>query len=352
PQKIVFTEDDLYNADTFSFGSIIGSITNKSSNGYALLPNIEKQFGNDSEEYKITLSRLKQCCKAQSAQIDKAKIGKEVKGIPKLWIHKQKINKDESGNVLDSDEVVKEINKYNNILLNKYPYFFKYLYKDAKRKYNKYCEENEMTCHQKFQMSFKKLKDLARHSQEQEQFIKNFYTYSPLTHSDSPMNLLCKYIEGINFQINDKVKNTTDFDMTLYKSSNYNYTKEQYAEIIRVLKTHISSIKFDRLLPKDEDDDTHFDVDVVKEYKVDNDTLEKNINEVCSNVYVVTNCLIDYFYIDKPSANKDVLWSIYGKYIFNNVKENTFATPKFPFPNKDGDIIYWNKQYLLKEIIV
>ena len=75
PKKIIFTEDDLYKADTFSFGSIIGSITNKSSNGYAKLPLIEKKFGKDSQEYRLVKSRLQQCCKAQSAQIDKAKIG-------------------------------------------------------------------------------------------------------------------------------------------------------------------------------------------------------------------------------------------------------------------------------------
>ena len=71
PNKTIFTEYDLYKADTFSFGSIIGSITNKSSNAYALLNNLEKTYGRGSEEYKVTYSRLMQCCKAQSAQIDK-----------------------------------------------------------------------------------------------------------------------------------------------------------------------------------------------------------------------------------------------------------------------------------------
>ena len=66
PQKIVFTEEDLYRSDIFGFGSKIGSITNKSSSAYALLPNLPE----GSEEYKLTHSRLVQCCKAQSCQID------------------------------------------------------------------------------------------------------------------------------------------------------------------------------------------------------------------------------------------------------------------------------------------
>lgn len=71
PKKILFTDEDLYRADTFGFGSIIGSITNKSSIAYSLLPLIERDYGKDSEEYKLTVSRLQQCCAAQSRQIDK-----------------------------------------------------------------------------------------------------------------------------------------------------------------------------------------------------------------------------------------------------------------------------------------
>ena len=36
----------------------------------ALLPVIEKKYGRESDEYKILLSRLQQCCVAQSKQID------------------------------------------------------------------------------------------------------------------------------------------------------------------------------------------------------------------------------------------------------------------------------------------
>jgi len=345
PQKIVLTDEDLYMADTFSFGSIIGSITNKSSNGYALLSNLEKKYGIDSKEYRLTLSRLKQCCKAQSAQIDKAKIGKEVKGIPKLWVQKQEIKEN------DSEELIKEKEFYNNILLNKYPYFFKYLYKEAKKKYNKYCEESEITCHQKFKMSFKKLRELERLSPEQKQFINNYYKYMPLTYSDSPMNLLCKHIESINFEINKKIKATDSEDIVkYYQNVNHPYTKEQYADITEVLNQYIKGVRYDKLLPDDKDNDFNFNKDAITEYKVNNDMLEKNINKICSDVYLITNVLINYFYNEKPSANKDVLWSTYGKYIYKNVKEKSNLKIMFPFPDKNGDIKYMGTNYSPKEI--
>ena len=82
PKKVVPTEKDLYEADTFSFGTLIGQITNKGSAGYAILD----LFDEDSQEYQITKNRLKMSCKLQSAQIDKSKIGQKVKGIPKMWV--------------------------------------------------------------------------------------------------------------------------------------------------------------------------------------------------------------------------------------------------------------------------
>lgn len=350
PEKIIFTDEDLYKADTFSFGSIIGSITNKSSNAYALLLNIEKYYGKESEEYQMILSRLKQCCKAQSAQIDKAKIGKEVKGIPKIWVKKQEIKTDKEKNILDSEDIIKEKNFYNSILLNRYPYFFKYLYKDAKKRYNKYCEQTEITCHQKFKKSFKKLIDTNNKNIEEQKFIDNFYNYSPLTHSDSSMNLLCKYIESINFDINTKIKVDSNINIIdLYKNKNYFYTQEQYEQIIKVLQNHIMGIQFDKFMP-DKDNDMNFNENTIKEFKLDNDNLERKINKICSNIYIVVNCLIDYFYKNNLNTNKDILWNTYGKYIFYNVKTNTNKPYLFPFLDENGDIVYLNKKYSLKGI--
>ena len=352
PKKIVFVDDDLYKADTFSFGSIIGSITNKSSNGYALLPNIEKKYGIDSDEYKITLSRLKQCCKAQSAQIDKAKIGKAVKGIPELWIRKQEIVKNDDGNIIDSEKIIKQKELHNKILLNKYPYFFKYLYKHAKNRYKKYCDQNEITCHQKFKMSFSKLKRLEKLSLEQKQFIDNYYRYMPLTYSDSSANLLCKYIESINFEINSKIKALNIDVINFYKNDNHPYSEDQYNQIIEILNQHIMGVKYNKLSQINNNEDNDYNEDDIREFKLDNDTLENKMNNVCSDAYLVTNVLLDYFYVIKSSANKDILWSTYGKYIYQNIKEKCTGKISFPFPNKNGDIKYFGTNYSLKEINV
>ena len=66
PHKKLFTEDDLFVTDTFSFGTQIGQITNTCSTICALMA----EFPEDSEEYKLLGDRLKAGCAAQSRQIN------------------------------------------------------------------------------------------------------------------------------------------------------------------------------------------------------------------------------------------------------------------------------------------
>lgn len=331
PKKLLFTEDDLYEADTFSFGSIIGSITNKSSNGYAKLPLIEKEFGKDSQEYRLVKSRLQQCCKAQSAQIDKAKIGQEVKGIPKVWITRNALRK--------NDKKVVRKTLYNNTLLDKYPYFFKYVYKDTNKEYKKYLDEYNIICKQKYRMDFDALEALAEKTAEQETFISNFYEFCPVVISDSPMNLLCRYIENIKWNIPQKTKaDNSAFDYTIYKRNAFEYLpyyNDVKAITVQFLKEQRNTILTDNTYE-------------------DSDTLFERLRNINSNPYIIVNCLIDYFYYEKPSSNKDVLWTTYGKYIYKNIIENTGnSTALFPMPCSDTDsydIEYLGYHYKLQEV--
>lgn len=301
-------------------------------------------------EYKITFSRLQQCCKAQSAQIDKTKIGKEVKGIPKLWIEKRHINVDAEGNVLDSEDIIKEKELYNSILLNKYPYFFKHRYKHVKRSFNRYYEQKDTTCRQKYRMSLDNLLNLRRKTPDQKEFINNYYDYSPVIFSDSPMNLLCKYIESINFDIKNKIKpDETEKYILLYKKNNVGYSKELFDQVVIKLDEYLQKKHFDKWFTQSDIDLENKDDDGIYEYFVE-DTLEDSLNSLSSNIYEIVNCLIDYFYIYKTSLNKDILWKSYGKYIYKNIRENTDEGVYFPMPNNEGNINYLNKKYSLKEL--
>lgn len=353
PEKIIFTEDDLYLSDTFSFGSIIGSITNKGSNGYALLPIIEEKYGKDSKQYKLLKSRLQQCCKAQSAQIDKAKIGRAVKGIPDIWINRNKIEKDNDGNIIDPNYEEKLF--YNELLLNRYPYFFRYVYKDTNKEYKKYLDEYNVTCKQKFKMSLNELESLQRKTEEQKKFIESFYEFCPVVISNSSMNMLCKYIESINFNVSQHTKIKTEEDVyKLYKSS-ASYNKKEYVAIVDEYQKFINNKRFEVVNNDGSgNDENEYDENLEMGLKNDSDDLYFKLSRINSNPYVVLNCLVDYLYNEKKNSNKDILWITYGKYIYNNVLRNSnVTTVMFPFPTKENekaDIEYLGYKYTLHEV--
>lgn len=333
PEKKQFIEEDLYNSDLFSFGSIIGSITNKGSNGYALLPIIEKEYGKESDEYKILISRLQQCCKAQAKQIDKTKIGKAVKGIPKVWVTKT------------------EDEKLNRTLLNKYPYFFTYRYKDARDKYRKYVDENNMMSHTLFGMSVDELMEKEAPDEKQSVFISNYYKYIPVTISDSSMNLICKYVEKVDFDINRKIKSQGEFDWSIYKNKNANYTDSEYKVVIKLLKDRLQKFKHEiRTTPDDQS--CKFDSGEWFYYLLGLEDLEDDFLEICSDVNAVTNILVDYYYRDKPTANKELLWRLVGKYMIENLYGQTDNSIYFPVANENGDIKYLGNTYKLEKILI
>lgn len=341
PEKKIFAKEDIQNADKFGFGSIIGQITNKSSNAYALLKEIEDKYGKDNDMWEITYSRLIQCCKAQSCQIDKTKLGREVKGIPKLWVEYRKTDDKtiEKNNYTAED--IEKIKFYNSILLDKYPYFFRYRYPDCKKKYDKYVDSNETACRQRFGISLKSLIDLSQKTPEQMTFLDNYYKYMPVTMSDSPMNLLCKYIEGINFEISKKIKEESSDNTILNLKYDIEYNKSDYEKVSDIIDKCLlfqRELQFENI-EKEKDKCGAFD-------------FSKYTTEIIlaiGNVEKALNCVIDYFYINNPQKSKDIMWEMFGRYIYTRIKKD-ISTVMFPMPDKNGDITYLGENYSVQEV--
>lgn len=339
PEKILFTEDDLYHSDTFAFGSIIGSITNKSTSAYALLPIIENKYGKDSEEYRILNSRLQQCCKAQSAQIDKTKIGRDVKGIPKIWTEKQ------------DNEL------YNHILLNRHPYFFRYLYKEANKKYKQHYKNYNDMCLMYFNMTIDELLTLHQKTIKQQKFIEKYYEKMPLIYSNSTMNLLCRYIENINFEISSKIRINCSQDLyKIYKDNNLAYDETIYTKIKSIVDEFLKDKRNEHSNSKSSNDfqSENENKDNLEEIEVSNNYDDLKIKLLqYGDANIVTNCLVDYFYINS-STNKDILWAMFGNVMFDNVKYNSnfSGKTKFPMPSNDGDILYLGERYKWEEVIL
>ena len=328
PKKIIPTEEDLFKFDKFSMGSIIGQITNKGAAAYALLPLLKQKYGQESYEYELTLSRLKQGCKAQSLQIDKAKIGEQVKGIPDCWItQKEGQNPD--------------------LLLNKRPYFFKYLYKDSKREYNEYVKQQDFLCQTQFHKSLEELLVAEEVTEEEEWFLKKYQKWCPLIDSPSCMNILCHYIESIDFELKEKIKSSSDFLFyENYKNKGVYYSEKQKSLVLMALKEfNLLKAKEKLNLIENQEFNREDFIEPVKTH-----TLEQICNQYVSNTDIIVNVLLDYFYYENPKSNKDILWASFGKKICENLKENSPSKILFPLEDVNGELEYLGKKYKVREV--
>ena len=153
------------------------------------------------------------------------------------------------------------------------------------------------------------------------------------------MNLLCKYIENIHWGITQKTKTiVSSFDYTIYQRKEFDYLP-YYNDVRTVIQQFMK-----------EQRNT-----ILAEQLCENDAaLSQRLRRVNCNPYIIVNCLVDYFYREKPNSNKDVLWVTYGKYIYKNIIENTGTTTAlFPMPCVDGepyDIEYLGYHYKLPEV--
>lgn len=341
PVKKLFTKKDLYASDKFGFGSKIGAITNKGTIGYALLPLLEKRYGKDSEQVALVESRIKQCCVAQSKQIDRTKIGQAVKSIPKVWINRQKR--------LDNDthDICKHKELLNACLLNRRPYFFKYRYREDRQKHRDYYARKNSVCLSKFGMSVAQLREKQDRTPEQNAWLWEYFDYSPLIESDSPMNLLCRYLEEVNFKVAAKVKTSEHFTPFEYMSDGQEW-EDYYNDVVKCYERH-----------KKDTRSVFSSGDNSEAYPKKKERLMLSLKQqfrfICPVDRIVADALVFYCYVQHPSVSKDALWSLYGKILCKNaVKKAISRGEMFVWPEEcaygEGDTIYLGKSYKLEEV--
>ena len=89
-----------------------------------------------------------------------------------------------------------------------------------------------------------------RLTQEQKEFVTNFETHCPIIISDSSMNLLCRYIESVNFNISNKIKVEFDFkQFDIYKYKDIEY-EQHYKLFEKELKLILSNIRQSKIVQK------------------------------------------------------------------------------------------------------
>jgi len=340
PVKKLFTEDDLFVTDTFSFGTQIGQITNTTSTFVGMMA----MFDKDTREYKQLADRVKAGCAAQSRQIDKTKIGENVKtlgSVCKMWQH--------IDNAKDTPEEIEQKMFYNRILADKKPYFFKYKYKALNKELNEYNKKNDENSQVRFGKTLKQLLDTPKDERtpEEVEFIYYYDKFFPVIDSNCVMNRICKYIEGIDFHIKQKVRNSSDFDYKVLLSQNFTLNNKLYAQVKTTVEKTFKEweeLTKSRKVGKVEKSLGSANIQAKFEREVECGILKQKLEEIVLNEEQLANYLVYLFYVDKPSFSKSTLWMLAGKQIYENVKSK-HSSFNFPIKDENGALSFLYEKY-------
>lgn len=339
--------------DCAAFNTKVGFITNLASNFIAMLNN----YNENSEEYKEIRKRIDILRKFQGDCIDAAK-GEIFIPPPKEWSKKQKyISITSEMTPKEKKEAEKDnqiINFNNKICGDRKPYFFGYVYPKYLRDHMRHKKNYKKMCELLFGCTIYELSQKKDKTSKEITFLKRYYKYMPLLVNNCTMNILCKYVEDVEFD-NKWKKSEKQFDYTILMSDNYDIDdKELYLKIKNIIKEFNKKynlvIKEKRELIElenivlDEEEEDGFNLELsmlIQDY-------ENILISLCSDAHKVTDYLINIYYKHYKNNPKTLLWGQFGEYILENVK---FKTEKayFPILDENGQD-YLGRKYSLKEV--
>lgn len=272
--------------------------------------------------------------------LTKAKIGREVKGIPRIWTKRQKITEEDD----DTTRAYKE--RMNYLCLDRHPYFFVYRYEDTRRKYNQHVKKYEKWAKQSFVKPLDTILTNGPENEAEQEFLAGFFRYSPVIDSNSVVNRLCHHIEKVNFNVRShlKMKESTSVykffisDEIEFNCSTYDRVVEAYEKFCK----ECANYKYTELDSNSQDPLMGNFVGMLYSY----------VSDACSNVYEAISYLAYYLYEVKEKANKEMLWKTYGQEICTILRRNNDGTVMIPMYDEDGDIEYLGKTYSMKEVAI
>ena len=319
PVKVIITEEALFKADTFSFGTKIGSLTTKGTSSEALLSCFER----GSKEWNKIMERLRTLPVIQNKEIDKTKTGQKTKGIPTTWT---KYEKGEDFN--------------NSILVDRHPYFFIHLYDKTKKAYQKYKTTFDKKCKQLFGVSIEELLKFNSFDEEMIEFLELYYHKNPTIDSPSVMNKVCRRIEALNSQININKNigsNELVFDILFNTNADWNW--ETYKKVV---------LAFNKCKKEKYEKNNRGEFE---DFELLNDSVKDSLLLVCSNEMELLNYLVYHIYKDKDlESGKEMVWNEFGDLIFRVVKDKNPDCFEFLISDKAGDVVYLGETYKKKEV--
>ncbi|MDF2650408.1 MAG: hypothetical protein K0Q73_6213, partial [Paenibacillus sp.] len=323
-QTKIVEEADLIQANKNSFGDEIGATTNRITSMFDAMARFEK----GSPEYEELSYRIMCGQHYQQNAIDKAK-GIMCKSMPKEWYEYQ-ANK-------DLEPRLKQFNL--SLLADKKPYFFTHIYPGLKRSYNAYISSYEDYCGETFRSSIKDLLSKNNKTNEETQFLEDYYTHMPLSMSSSVMNKICWKLED-KFAVQKPGGSTAEFDYSILKT-NKTYTAARYKELEQLYSDYVNEIQeFSQNRKKNRisDEDTQASRSVFKEM------FKQKATDLCSNSEDLCNIVVDLCY--RRNTSKQFVWDICGEQLILNLLKRNGNQVTYLYRDPHGTIEYSGEKFV------
>lgn len=332
-QKI--TLPNQIRCDVKGLDTKVGQITNYSTSMLAMLPLFkgEKQ----SEQRQEIEKRLKLLRELQGAEIDKIK-GTTPPNFPKSWRHWVKVNKD------DDDITKAEKYKYNSMVVSKKPYFFIYLYSKLMNDYKTYEKNFNSISLTHFGVPIKSLLRKKEHTEGELSLIRKYRKYSPVLETDCVMNILCKIVENIEFDIKfrpNKASLLPNF------AENIDINSEKLIKLTQIYKKYKAQKKYksiEALIENEgiQDDDMN---DIL--YQVLYASKDELRDEMRA-LFTSTKELFNYLVVmcETNNFSYDCIWDIVGDDIIDIIPYGD----TYVLVNDDNGFEYLGEHYALQEV--
>lgn len=181
-------------------------------------------------------------------------------------------------------------------------------------------------------------------TEELKEFKRQYYDFLPVIDSDCVMNKISHYIESVDFEIKKRVRSSDAFDYRMLQSENFMINKKIYEQVYYTVEEHIKNWQIRRKVI-----DTRTIQDGNSEKTIAYTTLKEALEQICPNDEIVANHMITLFYEDKPSYNKGILWELYGRQIFENLKTKVNSC-YFPKKNPNGTLEFLYENYSIEKV--
>ena len=298
-------------------------------------------FDSDSEEYKEIDYRIKCIQFYQQECIDSAKNGKPPRPIPSYWHNyndsKLEYNTDkETGEILNTEGEMENIELLRNTLTEKKPYYFRYIYKDVNKEYIDFIENMEVNSLRNFRKTTEELKSTKNKTEKEIKFLDWYERNLPLSDNPCVINKIAHKVETSfsgDFQLQ---KNTvSNFDYELYMSDEEGFaTKTEVRKIVELYKDFSAMNRNQRIKV----DYTNKE-ELIKSNDDRYTEMKLKLLDMIPNDDILLNTMINLSYKSKK-ISKSFVWSLMGDKIIENLLEKSSYTIKYPTQDVNGDISY------------